>query len=82
MPNVCPREVFCGGAFNLAMSEIKGMVQMWGIYQPNKEANMYPKPVHDLSGWNVRAIACNSKVRFCVLLCNSKVNVFVQLKGV
>jgi len=55
------REVFCGGAFNLAMSEIKGMVQMWGIYQPNKEANMYPKPVQDLSGWNVRSLACNSK---------------------
>jgi alpha-tubulin suppressor-like RCC1 family protein len=55
------REVFCGGAFNLAMSEIKGMVQMWGIYTPNKEANMYPKPVSDLSGWNVRSLACNSK---------------------
>jgi len=44
------------------MSEIKGMVQMWGIYMPNKEANMYPKPVQDLSGWEVRSIACNSKV--------------------
>jgi len=65
MPKRGIREVFCGGAFNLAMSEIKGMVQMWGIYQPNKEANMYPKPVHDLSGWNVRAIACNSKGWMC-----------------
>jgi len=55
------RDVACGGAFNLAMSEIKGMVQMWGIYQPNKEANMYPKPVQDLSGWDVRSLACNSK---------------------
>ncbi|XP_023334185.1 protein RCC2 homolog [Eurytemora carolleeae] len=55
------RDVFCGGAFNIAMSEIKGMVQMWGIYMPNKEANMYPKPVQDLSGWEVRSIACNSK---------------------
>ena len=44
------------------MSEIKGMVQMWGIYMPNKEANMYPKPVQDLSGWEIRSIACNSKV--------------------
>jgi alpha-tubulin suppressor-like RCC1 family protein len=55
------RDVACGNAFNLAMSEIKGMVQMWGIYQPNKEANMYPKPVQDLSGWDVRSISCNSK---------------------
>ena len=23
---------------------------------------MYPKPVQDLSGWEVRSIACNSKV--------------------
>ena len=38
------------------------MIQMWGIYAPNKEANMYPKPVQDLSGWDVRSIACNSKV--------------------
>ena len=52
----------CGAAFNIAQSEIKGMVQMWGTYAPNKEANMYPKPVQDLSGWNVRSIACNTKV--------------------
>jgi len=55
------RDVVCGSAFNLAMSEIKGMVQMWGIYAANKEANMYPKPVQDLSGWDVRSIACNTK---------------------
>ena len=39
------------------------MVNMWGIYTPAKEANMYPKPVGDLSGWNTRSIACNTKVR-------------------
>lgn len=55
------RDVVCGAAFNMAMSEIKGMVQMWGIYCANKEANMYPKPVQDLSGWDVRSIACNTK---------------------
>jgi len=55
------RDVVCGNAFNLAISEIAGMVQMWGIYAPNKEANMYPKPVQDLSGWNVRHLACNTK---------------------
>ena len=35
---------------------------MWGIYCTNKEANMYPKPISDLSGWNARSIACNTKV--------------------
>merc|ERR1719186_1363720 len=37
------------------------MVNMWGIYTPQKEANMYPKAISDLSGWNVRSIACNTK---------------------
>lgn len=55
------RDVVCGAAFNMALSEIKGMVQMWGIYTTNKEANMYPKPVQDLSGWDVRSMACNTK---------------------
>merc|ERR1712154_270413 len=26
-----------------------------------KEANMYPKPISDLSGWNARSIACSTK---------------------
>jgi hypothetical protein len=33
------RDVVCGSAFNLALSEIKGMVQMWGIYTTNKETH-------------------------------------------
>ena len=52
----------CGQAFTLGLCEIANMVNMWGIYAPNKEANMYPKPVMDLSGWNTRSIACNTKV--------------------
>eukprot|EP00092_Neocalanus_flemingeri_P012381 GFUD01013349.1.p1 GENE.GFUD01013349.1~~GFUD01013349.1.p1 ORF type:complete len:457 (-),score=135.52 GFUD01013349.1:130-1500(-) len=55
------RDVFCGASFNLGLSEIPGMVNMWGIYTPQKEANMYPKAIQDLSGWNVRSIACNTK---------------------
>merc|ERR1711974_42624 len=34
---------------------------MGGIYTTSKEANMYPKPIQDLSGWNVRSIACSTK---------------------
>ena len=52
----------CGASFSLGMCEIAGMVNMWGIYTPAKEANMYPKPISDLSGWNARSIACNTKV--------------------
>jgi len=55
------KDVICGSAFNMGISEIPGMVNMWGIYTTSKEANMYPKPVQDLSGWNVRSIACSTK---------------------
>ena len=58
------REVICGSAFNLGISEIPGMVNMWGIYTTSKEANMYPKPIQDLSGWNVRSIACSTKASY------------------
>ena len=57
------QDVVCGATFSLGMCEIPGMVNMWGIYTPAKEANMYPKPISDLSGWNARSIACNTKVR-------------------
>jgi len=55
------RDVICGNAFNMGISEINGMVNMWGIYTTSKEANMYPKPVQDLSGWTIRSIACSTK---------------------
>jgi len=55
------RKICCGGNFNLATSEIAGTVYMWGQYNSSKEANMYPKPIADLSGWNVRSVACGTK---------------------
>ena len=66
-------DVVCGAQFNLGLCEIPKMVNMWGIYTTSKEANMYPKPVQDLSGWNTRSIACNTKVStrlklFCILI--------------
>ena len=56
------KDVVCGASFSLGICEIPGMVNMWGIYTPAKEANMYPKPISDLSGWNTRSVACNTKV--------------------
>lgn len=51
-----------GGQFNLATAEIPGTTYMWGQYNTSKEANMYPKPIQDLSGWmDVRSIGCSSK---------------------
>ena len=72
------KDVICGASFNLGISEIPGMVNMWGIYTPAKEANMYPKPIQDLSGWNVRSIACNTKVRCTVVMLRPR---FIQKNG-
>lgn len=55
------RQVMAGGKFNIAISEIPGTVYMWGQYTGAKEANMYPKPIADLSGWIVRSIGCGTK---------------------
>jgi len=55
------RSVVAGGQFNVALSEIQGTAYMWGQYTTAKEANMYPKPITDLSGWNIRSIACSGK---------------------
>jgi len=55
------RKVMAGGQFNIALSEIPGTCYMWGQYTSAKEANMYPKPIGDLSGWAVRAIGCSGK---------------------
>lgn len=54
-------DVVCGQQFNVAVAEIPGLVHMWGAYTPGKEANMYPKQIYDLSGWNIRGVACNTK---------------------
>eukprot|EP00096_Caligus_rogercresseyi_P007137 TRINITY_DN246_c0_g1_i1.p1 TRINITY_DN246_c0_g1~~TRINITY_DN246_c0_g1_i1.p1 ORF type:complete len:446 (+),score=137.97 TRINITY_DN246_c0_g1_i1:423-1760(+) len=55
------KSVVCGGQFNIASAEIMGTTYMWGQYHTSKEANMYPKTIPDLSGWNIRSIACNGK---------------------
>ena len=45
----------------MAMSEYPGTCYMWGQYTSSKEANMYPKPIGDLSGWMIRSIGCSGK---------------------
>jgi len=55
------KNVVAGGQFNLAVAEHPGTCYMWGAYNTSKEANMFPKPVQDLYGWNIRSIACNTK---------------------
>ena len=55
------KKIVAGGQFNLALSECPGTCYMWGQYTSSKEANMYPKPIQDLSGWTIRSVACSGK---------------------
>lgn len=44
-----PRRVFCGSSFSLVINE-NGQLFLFGQNKKTGEANMYPKPVQDLSG--------------------------------
>ncbi|EAT33913.1 AAEL013820-PA [Aedes aegypti] len=47
--------VFCGTAFSVAITDV-GCVHLFGRNRVNADANMYPKPVQDLTGWKVTSI--------------------------
>lgn len=46
------RSVHCGSTFTLAVTEFNGLF-MFGQTKRTGDANMYPKPVQDLAGWNI-----------------------------
>jgi hypothetical protein len=51
--------VACGGQFSY--SSIKGgQPYVWGKTKMSGDTIMYPKPLMDLSGWNIRSIACGN----------------------
>lgn len=52
------RRVYCGASFSLAISEA-GQLFLFGQNKKTGEANMYPKPVQDLAGWNITAVGCS-----------------------
>jgi len=37
---------------------VSGALYLWGQQKNTGDAAMYPKPIHDLSGWNIRSIGC------------------------
>ncbi|XP_037731507.1 protein RCC2 homolog [Drosophila subpulchrella] len=51
------RSVYCGSTFSLIVNEL-GLLFLFGQNKKTGEANMYPKPVQDLSGWNITDIGC------------------------
>ncbi|CAH0557019.1 unnamed protein product [Brassicogethes aeneus] len=50
------RSVHCGSTYSLALTEHNGLF-LFGQTKRSGEANMYPKPIQDLAGWNVQHIA-------------------------
>ena len=51
------RRVHCGSSFTLIINEL-GMLYLIGQNKKAGNANMYPKPVYDLSGWNIIDVGC------------------------
>nr|CAI5822151.1 unnamed protein product [Callosobruchus analis] len=49
------RSVHCGSTYSLAITEYNGLF-MFGQTRKTGEANMYPKPIHDLAGWVIKYV--------------------------
>lgn len=50
------RSVHCGSSYSLTLTDI-GALFLFGQNKRTGEANMYPKPVQDLAGWDIHHIA-------------------------
>ncbi|OXU20354.1 protein RCC2 homolog [Nasonia vitripennis] len=57
-PNRGAKAVFCGSTFSLVLN-VHGTMLLFGQAKRTGEANMYPKPIQDLSGWDIRCVACS-----------------------
>ncbi|XP_014250769.1 protein RCC2 homolog [Cimex lectularius] len=49
------KAVYCGSQFSVAVSEHK-MCYLFGKTKNTGDVNMYPKPIQDLAGWNIRTL--------------------------
>jgi len=52
------KQVWCGATYTVCNSNLGFF--MWGQTKRAGEANMYPKPVQDLCGWDVRSVGCSA----------------------
>nr|XP_034185599.1 protein RCC2 homolog [Osmia lignaria] len=57
-PNRGVRAVHCGSTYSIAIN-VHGSALMFGQTKRTGEANMYPKPIQDLSGWEIRCVGCS-----------------------
>ncbi|RZC44782.1 hypothetical protein C5167_037733 [Papaver somniferum] len=51
-----PNAVVAAGALNCAVTAGGGQMYMWGKIKSTGDDWMYPKPLMDLSGWNIRCM--------------------------
>jgi len=49
--------VHAGSSYSLSLCS--GQLYFWGLTKSTGDATMYPKPVRDLSGWDVRSVGCS-----------------------
>ncbi|GBN14918.1 Protein RCC2 [Araneus ventricosus] len=59
------KKVFAGGTYSMAINELD-VLFFWGQNKRTGEATMYPKPVQDLVGWQVRDVGCSNCSIVCV----------------
>lgn len=50
-------KIFCGSTFTIATGPLG--IFLWGQTRRSGEANMYPKPLQDLCGWDIRSVGCS-----------------------
>ncbi|CAM8915943.1 unnamed protein product [Rhodiola kirilowii] len=63
--NVLPPDaVISAGAANSACTAAGGQLYMWGKIKSSGDDWMYPKPLMDLSGWNIRCMDSGSMHHF------------------
>ncbi|KAG0624075.1 hypothetical protein M758_3G222100 [Ceratodon purpureus] len=55
-----PTAVIAAGSAYSAASAAGGQLYMWGRVKTTGENWMYPKPVLDISGWNIRSLDCGN----------------------
>lgn len=50
--------IACGETSSFAVQFGRNSMYMWGVSRKNSEAKMYPKPIDDLQGFEVRSLSC------------------------
>ncbi|XP_066591146.1 protein RCC2 homolog isoform X1 [Prorops nasuta] len=53
------KSVYCGSTYSIVIS-VHGTALMFGQTKRTGEANMYPKPIQDLSGWEIRCVGVSN----------------------